>query len=318
MKIKSIITTCLILVMLFSDIPAFADDDGVISDNNIHAVNVLMSIGIIEEPDFGQSWSDTAVSKGDFIEMALKMTDYPNFTQDNIILPWESVASGSRYYKPYLYSYLNGWLNDDYDIGDPEDMLTFDFAQMYLLNLMGYGMYPDAVVSYKTDAAGKLVKSVTARGDDALTLNDVYTMLYNATRINSMNMDGDRFVMRDGRTVLTYYKDIYMIKGKVNATKYASLSGRTVNTNELLINNDIFTFEDESYNMLLGKNVEGYAYITDDEAKLLYLEDRTVNSADTVIEGKNFISYSGRTVTYDTQEGRQKKVTVEDPVIIYN
>lgn len=323
MKIKKYISILLCMILTAVSLGAHVSAEEAIdaSDNNLEAARVLEALGIIEPRSTSEDWSSVSVTKGEFVKMVLVMTDYDEESQSNIILPWEGYESGTEYYNAYAYAYGHAWIQEDDDIGSPEDILTYDFAKDFMMKLMGY--YPEIESSQRIDAEGKLVKDVRKNADGTLSLNGVYTMMYAVSTINCYHMetvDGKPgYVLRDGRTILSYYKDIYMIKGRVNATAYASLTGAKASRGEIVINSDKFLFDDPSYEMLIGKMVSGYARITSSEdARVLYLEAMENRSGDIVIEGKNFISYSDGQVKYEDENGKTKTQTADDPMIIYN
>lgn len=335
MKIKKYISVLLSLILTAAcvTLPASAEEitetaettengETVKEDiNNYKAARVLTALGLIEEPKASDDWSEKKLTNAEFLKIVLSMTYYSGDSSYNVILPWEGYESGTEYYNIYAYAYLNALLQEGDDIGAPEDALTFDFAKSFMMKLMGY--YPEINNSQRKEAEGELVKNVRRSDDGTISLNDVYAMMYAATTIDSYHMETVNgkpgYVLRDGRSILSYNKDIYMIKGKVNATQYASLNGAKAYKGQLVINNDIFVIDDSSYEILIGKTVTGYAFIKNGEdAKVLYLETMENRSGDIVIAGKDFVSFSGRQVTYYTGNGRNKVQTVDNPVIIYN
>lgn len=289
--------------------------------NNYKAASVLTALGLIEAPKLSDDWSAKKLTNYEFLKMVLVMTDFSEETTYNVILPWEGYESGTEHYNVYAYAYLNAWLQDGDEIGAPTDTLTLDFARNFMMKLMGY--YPQVNTSQRSKAEGELIKNVRLSDDGTISINDVYAMMYAATTIDCYHMelvDGQPgYVLRDGRSIITYNKNIYQIKGKVNATQYASLNGINVSSGQIAINTDKFFIDDMSYVSLIGKMVSGYAYIkSGDGARALYLEAMENRSSDIVIQGKDFVSFSGNYVTYDTASGREKRQTVKDPVIIYN
>ena len=323
MKIKKYFSVFLILALTVSllAVPVTAEENDSTLSNNLQAAGTLAALDIIEPHDESEDWNTVSVTKGEFLKTVLAMTYYSEDFQTNVILPWEGYESGTEYYSVYAYAYLNGWLRDGEEIGSPEDVLTYDFAADFMMKLMGY--YPELDNALRSEAYGKLVKDTAKNDDGTLSLNGVYTMMYAASQINCYHaetVDGKPgFVIRDGRTILTYYKDIYMIRGRVNATQYVSLNGAKALPGELIINSDEFLIDDSSYEMLLGKTVTGYARIKDgEEAKALYLEAVDGRGSDIVIDGKDFISYSGRQITYQTENGKSRVQTVNNPLIVYN
>lgn len=338
MKFKkhlSLLLSVALSLSAFVPMTAFADNEDAetaeiaetvaVEEDNVEAAEVLAALGVMDYPSKSKAWSKVTMNKGDFIKTVLAMTDYAGTEYSGVILPWENIEVGSTYYNEFMYSYMKGYLSENDDVGEAEDLVTPEFAIKYVQNMLGYHDIIIDKISNASKVQKALRKGVTGNADGNLTLNGILTLMYNATKIDYCKVQyaGSKYgvitgyTVRDGRTILTEFKDIYMIKGRVNATHYATLNGETAGENRLVINSDVFECYDEAYETMIGRNVEGYAHIDDVESKILWMTYQS-STEDIVIEGEDFVSFDGTSVTYETERGTRKRTTVTNPVIIYN
>lgn len=333
MKFRKIFAAILSVMMLsgnFVVVNAIAEEtvetETAAEVNHVDEARILTAVGVIEAQDESVVWAEETVTKGQFLSWALNFTDYNADVSVGMNMPWESVSRGSSSYNEYSYAYLHDWYSNDMadtDI-DPESGLSTAFALRTLIGALGYAnvVYNMGVSYLEQDLTNELLPGVTPTIDNEMDLNDAIMMLYNAMDIDYCVMEGgtntsSEWKVYDGVTALAYNKDIYKIKGRVNATAIATIINETAWQDHIIIGSDMFAIPDSSYNAYIGKEAEGYARMNEDDNTLLYLKE-TGNNEEIVINGEDFVEFTQTRLRYYNEEGRMKSLALDDPIIIYN
>lgn len=329
MKSNRFIAGLLSVCMLFGTFSvAMAEkttDNGIaanLSENNIKEAEILSAVGVIDMPEAEKNWDELQLTNGDFIVWAFNLSEYADIINETAGTGSELSKNGEACFNQYAYAESNGWFTEKKDEYRSDKILSAEFAAVVLEGVLGYRrLVTYGITEESSEIQGKVLNGVKVN-DGEVTMNGAIKMLYNATDIEVLDLAGAssaeaEYSVRDGITALVKYKKIYKIKGRVNATEIASLNGVTAGKNRIIINDTDFEIQDKSFNSFIGQYINGYAYIDDNDSRILYMM-RDKKTDELTIEGEDFVSYDSNVITYYDTTGRQKSVRVDSPVIIYN
>lgn len=334
MKLKKLLSAVLSAVLVTGSavaLPIYAAEEkmtqnaGITEANHVREAAILAAVEIMEPQKENSIWANEHVTKGQFLSWALGFTSYRADDSVRMKMPWESIPGGSDFYNEYSYAYLNDWYTNDMtdEEVDPESELTVAFALRTLTGALGYATIANQGIADKTgNLSVKLMSGVTPGENNAMDLNDAIIMLYNATDINycvleSIGADSASYKILDRVTALAENKDIYKIKGRVNATSLATIAKETADEGYIVIGEEQFKIPDSSYNSYIGKEVEGYAIMNDEDNVILYLYE-TRRNKEVIITGEEFVEFRQTQLKYYNEKGALKTLKLDNPIIIYN
>lgn len=293
-----------------------------LSENNFKEAEILSAVGVIDMPNAEKNWNELQITNGDFIVWAFNLSEYADFINDTEGMGSELSRSGEACYNQYAFAEINDWFTEKKDEYRSDKILSAEFAAIVLEGVLGYRrLVTYGITEESGQIHGRVLNGVKVN-DGKVTMNGAVKMLYNATDIEVLELTGAssagaEYNVRDGITALVKYKKIYKIKGRVNATEIASLNGVTAGKDRIIVNDTDFEMQDKSFNSFIGQYIKGYAYIDDNDSRILYMT-RDQKTDEFTVEGEDFVSYDGNVITYYDAAGRHKSVRVNNPVIIYN
>lgn len=129
------------------------------------------------------------------------------------------------------------------------------------------------------------------------------------------------FEVVPGKTILSEYRKIYEVTGRLTGTEAATLSSET-GTELGTVSIDNLTYETGNTNPdgLLGYEIQAFYQLDSSETRtLLYLQPRPGWNRVTTVEAEDLQSFSGNTYTYRTETGAERTVSISPKAdVIYN
>ena len=235
-------------------------------------------------------------------------------------------------YSQYIYTVVeNGYLSG-YDDGKfyPVSTLSYNDAVRAIVTVLGYskiaendGGYPNGYL--KIAANNSCLKNVTPTDAGEITKENFLRLFYNSFDVNvyELTYNGNNFgySLSEDETLLSAYRNIYKLRGKVVANSYTGISGETTaGEGTIKIDGIEMTNANDLYDSYIGREVTCY-YQADsaDDYEILYMTPTSRSSvitltADEIEEYENF-SY-----TYIPEgSNRDRTITISNNAnIIYN
>lgn len=212
----------------------------------------------------------------------------------------------------------------------PQDGILIEEAAKILVTALGYkdmaeqsGGYPGGYISVASRIG--ILKDVDF-SDSVVTIGKAFTMLANAMEapLAKMELSYDGYEANydydDEYTILTRIWKLNFIKGTVKTVYGMSMEDNLVlNENEIHINDEAFILnEGLNPDEFFGEYVEGYYRVSDNESdKIMHLRYAKSDEKVTVIP-ENFKSIEGNTITYYNESRHEKRISLEEPVYVYN
>lgn len=323
---KKVIASVTVAALCVSSVcVAFADDTEITQEiqydaNYTYEAGVLETLGISGLPSSG-TWDSIRITKGEFLKLALQLSDYDEDIYYETTLPYADVTQESTYYNEFAYAYINDMLYGD-EYMYPDDSLTRYFAVEVVRGILGYNVKADGkLVWNKSGIEQQIVKGVTFRDMNITSANGAVKLLYNALGIDILQLQsvgptGAEYRIQKDVTVLSDLKDIHKVEGRMQATPVASVNGMLAEDGSVVIDGEQYQTSDEKNYFLLGAGVRGYYKETNGKRDIILLDETdsvtkvTVDAADITDLTANYISYY--------KDGKSKKLQLKKPVIIYN
>ena len=210
---------------------------------------------------------------------------------------------------------------------DGKDNISVDDALKYAVITLGYKEYAENVESYPAvaDSLG-LDDGLDDAADALITAKDCRTILYNMLDAEPMSaiLSGDKvsYIREENQTMLSKYRDIYRIYGRVTADEKTSLSEeKGCRDGFIRIDNTEYKYQTETETNFLGKNVEVYLK-TDktDDSSVLYITERKNKNNEITIEAEDIYDVaSDYSAIYYNLDNKEKTVKLSGvPKVIYN
>jgi len=206
----------------------------------------------------------------------------------------------------------------------PHNEVTYNEACKILMCVLDFATYAEARGGYPTGYEYVARHAELDKGVNGtqMTFKNVMQMLYNACHITLLDfnsIDDDSYIKwtMGTNTVLSYYRDIYYIKGRVDKTNTVSLIDEIPISNDMVQVNGVDVYAGLSgIEKMLGHNVEVYYYKTESgkPGTVLYYYDDTET---TIIDSDDFEGYNLGVLTYvDEKSYNVKTLNIDASVPI--
>ena len=316
MKVKKIILPILLVLCMLVQPVVFGAEECDLTQN---MVEILTTLEIATEEDLA---SDEIMSKTAFLQYLLKMTDLEEAPK--IRIPYSDVLPGSEDADIVSKAYSLGFLTQKSGKFGPSESVTADFVFDTVGNATLYNKaYPDN--SSRAAFYRRLFTGVGSIADGELTRKQVLRVMYNILGLNVYKehryyFDNVEYVEMKNISLISKYKDIYKIKGRVIANEYASLQGELAGIKNINIDGTVYECDSVTSLKMLGKYVEAYALITEDAKGKILCIVQDYNTAEVLeIDGGNVLGVSGRTLSFVNKNGKTTTEEIsKDAAIIYN
>lgn len=275
--------------------------DSIAGTDSAEKFSVLYSLGIIDEDV--TLWSkDKKITGSEFIMSALKLKNGDGSEADKLM----SVCGI-----------------------EPDKTITNEKAAQAVITLLNRDGVKKAEESFYYMTAALSGIKMSGKASDNVTSQTMLEILYSALDAEIMEPRGIeydeggayvRYEARRDNTLLSHYRNIYTEEGTVTMDYLTGIdSVSNLQKGQLLIDKYLFTYgEDISTSGLLGYKVKFYYEQGEDENKLLYIA-KLKASSNISVNQKDIVSYKNRVLTYDDEDGREKKKTIpKEAKIIYN
>lgn len=223
---------------------------------------------------------------------------------------------------------ISGYGNGYFGVND-----TINTVDCYaiMLRLLGYddfveysGGYPSGVQKIAND----IELNEDIKSGIQLKRRDAAVLIFNALRTNTAGFDGvigDNVIYTEGtgKTLLETYWDMDWVEGKVTGVENTGLyHPESISSNRIRIDDEIYGNEVEDTIQYIGRNVEAYYKINDDDPCVVYIYKNAHRYEEITIDADLIADISDNyEVSYYTDENasRTKKKTIAgNAAVIYN
>lgn len=322
-----ILSLCLMPVAVMAE-AEFTD----ISDTELErALGLITYLDIMSGYDDDTFRGENSITRAEFavtVAHMLKLEEQHN--KDNIYyidVPQNHWAAGSIAQlteKGIISGYGNGYFGID------DTIKTIDGYAM-VLKLLAYGDfvavrggYPSGV--YKIAHEIELDESVSS--DETLTRRDAAILIFNALRtksadITSISDSNTVYTKGSGDTLLETYWDMDWVEGKVTGVENTGLyQPESLTSEQIEIDNVIYQSEIENSIEYIGRNVEAYYKINDDNPCVVYVYKNIRRYEEIRIDAEliDNVSDSYEVTYYDGEESSRvnRKSIAGNAAVIYN
>ncbi len=180
MKIKKIISLCLIFLITISSFPSFG---AVIETSD--SMKVLQAMEVLSGDPDGNMRPDDLVKRSEFAKMAVLLSEYKTLVAKDSKISVFSDCTASHWAAPYVKVAAEKGMINGYSSGKfgPDDNITYAQAVTIALRLLGYEdadfgfSYPEGQLGMAISL--KLNSGIAKGRDDFLTRKDVSVILTN-------------------------------------------------------------------------------------------------------------------------------------------
>ncbi len=329
------ITLFVLIVSLLLGVPVFAQPVSAVAAMDAEARAALEDLGILEL-DGEQPFDETAVmTRAQFASLVANLMGFDesmvNASRD---LYQDVTVEHLSYNDIYLVTkagLMNGY--DDSNFG-PDDPVTYGQAVKILVVALGYDLYAQQRGGYPTGYLVTAQELDLTQGMDDITVTDALTvgsavqLVYNTLDVDIMQWVAygaeDRYVVREGTTILSDRLDIYKISGIMDDNNETRLNAdSSLPSDRVSIGGMVCYVGDTNVSDYLGYNLDCYAKYDEglDTYTLLHVTPNEKNeiltiSSDDLVANDDFTHF---TIVYADKNGKVKKANLRSETdIVYN
>lgn len=266
------------------------------------------------------------VSRGDFVIFAshlLNIVEYGEMTEQYYFdVPnghWAGNSVNSL-------TKMGALTPSDNKMFRPDDIITYEEACKVTLSILGYDVYANAQGGYPAGyiavaARLKLNDGVDARTN--MTLADTIMMLYNASLTETAEIaslgDSIEYSPKGGKTLLSIYKNIDVIEGRLEGNAGTYVNNILVHQNKVLIDDKIYDYSGQESDAYLGCEVRAYLRNLDTVPEVVYIaSDLQYPQIRTVNVDKNYIGYnkSARKLVISAEGSKEISYSIDNSAIV--
>ncbi|MBQ7793099.1 MAG: S-layer homology domain-containing protein [Clostridia bacterium] len=317
---KKVLSAILSLGMLFGSIPC----NTVSAETSDITVlrNKFAAMGISVEEMF----SGSSITRGNFAELMVEFIngvtddsgDYTRFVDVDTNHP--SAPAINLLYERGFISGVGSYTFE------PDRNITYAEALSVLVNALGYkivadyaGGYLSGVLKAANDA--DLLDGISVDVTAEATKENIYKIIDNALEAEMMiaEFKGSDFEMSDSEMLaLEYYHELYVAEGVVECNQYSSLSAPNEDEDtDLLIIDEVEYVASGDMQNWLGYEVKCY-YRDDDYTYNAVFVQPTNRNETMSVDGDDVTEISEDTLTYENENGKSRKASLDDVKLIYN
>ncbi len=203
----------------------------------------------------------------------------------------------------------------------PDTAILYADAVKVLLSAMGYQTYVErfgdgAGTVMAVGAKIRLTKGLTAEADKPLSIENAFKLFENAldtaiAEVGFVSEEGYVVHSENRKTLLSQYRDIYKVSGKVSDNGYTALSkASAVGDGQLVVDDIVYQKASEQDYRYLGMETEIYYRDRGTEREIVYIHPTDRNDVLHIAYDDFSEAKLGSHVSYFEEDGDRKKVTL--------
>ncbi|MBR5218690.1 MAG: S-layer homology domain-containing protein [Clostridia bacterium] len=327
---KKVMGLLLAVTMLFAVImptsaatTKFVDLDG---KDCADEVAILTTLGIVEGINEEQYAPDRGVNRAQVATILTRL------------MGAEETMSGTDIFVDvpgdhWAYQYVTAAYNAGLIVGmgdgtfAPDEYVTYAQLVKMLLCLMGYDVQAEAAGGYPGGYYAKaaqmgMLAGIDAEMDKAVSRGNMAIILYNTIDLplfeqTSYGSGADGVYAESSDTLLSRYKDIFVVEGTVSANYFTALTTaeRTCNANQVAIGTKVYNVGTTNAAEMLGTKVKAY-YMgtrnTDVETPELLIIERAGAATEYTFTDKEISEETTARKLVYVKDGAEKTITIDD------
>lgn len=288
------------------------------------AIDVVCGFGITDAPENGKFDPKAEVSRGEFVEMVMRMVQNTSDAKEEI---FHDVPLSSRYAAYVNAAYNAGYISRDESMCFyPDRAIDFAEADSILIRMLGYDMYAKSAGGYPYGYYSqandkKLHKDIKSAINNKLTKGEAAQLLYNCLTVPVLEIgtfSGDTTEYVKGDTVSEKFLGIEVIYGRMTGNSITSLdSGIGHGKNEVSIEFESYRSDGKDYDSLLGFDVEAFVKIEDDMKYVVHMV-KSENNDYLQMSASDYVGFNDGNVTYRDGERLKNKRISKRYYLLYN
>lgn len=331
---KKVMGLLLTVIMLFSVIvptsaatTRFVDLEG---KDCADEVAILSTLGIVEGINEEQYAPDRGVTRAQVATILTRLMGAEETMAGADIF---ADVPGDHWAYQYVAAAYNAGLVVGMGDGTfaPEEHVTYAQLVKMLLCLMGYDVQAEAAGGYPGGYYSKaaqmgMLAGIDAEMDKAVSRGNMAIILYNTIDLplfeqTSYGSGADGVYAESSDTLLSRYKDIYVVEGMVSANYFTALSTpeRSCSVNEVAIGTKVYGVGTTNAADMLGAKVKAYysgTRTTDVETPELLIIERAGAATEYTFTDKEISEETTARKFVYVKDGSEKTISIDDDAIL--
>lgn len=277
---------CFILIactlMLTFNISSYAMQNKIENGEYEYRFEVLRALGFLDEK-FVKDNADGSVTREQALDAIIKLcsfgTDSIQISEEYTYFP--DVLPDSEYFESVVYGVESRIVTGNKGNFGPERPITAMEAVTFVMRASGYREYAEVNGGYPTgyiQAANRC--GLNYFGTESMTQAEFVSLLFRAMLVPVYEQTefGESISFEEnGDTILSFYHDIYKVRGQVTANFVSSLTQKKIHDKNALCIDDIeYHVKNGEYSSLLGCYVNAYYKKTEGRIpEILFMSEDT-------------------------------------------
>lgn len=329
-KIKKIISILLCLAMLPISVVTFAEEKEQSVDLYSERISKLADFGVVSGYALNTEDFKRPITRADLAAMAVLLLNIDDVTSGKYVSDFYDVP-GTHWATSYIeICRALGIVSDNSEHKFyPDAQVGKNEAIKVIVSVLGYGTvathaggYPDGYL--KVAAANNLLKNVSIKKENAVTVEEMLAIIYNAIEVPILKQitfgKTEEYEEHKNVTILSEYFNIYKKEGVVLGNDRTLLSDSAhLGTSQVKIGNDLYNEGITNIADYLGYYVE-YYYKKDNSQTDSYIVSFSVKKTETYeVLSDKIEGFSNNTFRYRNESGRAQSLQVSPTVdVIFN
>ncbi len=310
-----------LVICLFAQTAVFADDT--VTEEQLltnDEITVLTSLGITDEEDLA---NDEKVTKTVFLNYLLKMIGKADETGGAI--PYTDILPGTDEFKTVSTAYSLGFLTQTSGKFQPSAVVDAEFIFDTVANATTIKKAYNNKLSKLNSVRKEIFSGAGNPNENGYSKSQILKIVYNVLGIDIfeekvLNDNYFEYEEQEGKSLISVYRDIYKVNGRVLANAYGAVSGNQLSGD--MVNIDGYLYDCSpllAYDML-GRQVEAYALISNTvQSEIICMIADNENSDTLRVWADDIVSFSGNTLKYLNENEKVKSKTISSKTsVIYN
>lgn len=316
------------------------------------AARMLTTLGIMTVAEDGSFLGNEPVTRAEFAQIIVRLLGLSSISRDasgqtveTVEDDWEGsgISTGVVVQVPqfndvpfdhWAYSFIEVVAGLSFMSGDennnfmPDDYIMYQDALVVLLKVLGYGVYAEYEGGYPNGylaiASQNGLQVDDANPTAAITKGQLANLIVDSFEVDinvQVGFGEDKtYERREDHTILTEFLDIEKARGIVTGTELTGMQSalEKADAGSIRIDNTKYITNDLDTSDLLGQRLTYYYTEDDGIYTLVYYESAPQDNREVAFQAEDFINYEGSRLSYYTEDGAERSVTVPQtaPVIL--
>lgn len=317
---------CFILIacslMMAFNINTYAEQNKADNQEYEYRFEVLRALGFLDE-NFVKENASEPVTREQALDTIIKLcsfgTDSIQISEKYTYFP--DILPDSQYFKSIIYGVESRIVTGTNGNFDPLRPITGMEAVTFVMRASGYREYAEVNGGYPSgymQAANRCGLNYT--GSAPMTQKEFVSLLYRAMTVpvyEQTEFGASVSFESTGDNVISFYHDIYKVRGQVTANFVSSLTKKSVSDKNTLCIDDVeYRVKDGAYSSLLGYYVNAYYHKAEDGVLTVMHMSEDTKYSTLVIPADEIIDFSDLKYSYGNERIQYANITSNHNLIV--